>query len=452
MKFRNVIFVILMATELVFAARIRPAKFPIGFWPTGMPELNEQMVETWADAGFTLTYVHQNSPDKIKRVLDWAQKNGIQIIVDDSRSIAYDAGRKPLELELYKKQLISVIADYSNHPALFGIKIADEPSPTHNLASMVGKATKIFTELTPDIQPIINHHPWYPVSPYYHYKNFDEFTEDVHSVIIKNGAEIISYDCYAQLDYGSPQEGINLFFDSLYNYSNYAKKHNCDFWTIILATPHILYDVPSEDSIRWQFNCALAYGAKGIFYYTFYTPLCENFRCGPIDNTGRKTEKFDWLRRTHRRFQTLYGDLFLHLELLSVQQVGRVSGSTKAFEPDECVSAVYAGKGIGFFDIKQDPNHPFIISRFRDKNGSDFILIVNNSKTVPVHCVTRFAKKDSKIIRFEYGATAYKYKNTVRAKLKEAAGGIETDCWLASGQEVLYLIEDSNSLEKHQHE
>ena len=202
----------------------------------------------------------------------------------------------------------------------------------------------------------------------YNYQTFEEFIDDFFQM---EPARFLSYDCYSQtIPSGEPghDTGMEMFFNSLCMYGAAARWHGADLWNVILSTPHYEYTV-SEDIIRWQFNCTVAHGGKGVFYYTFYTPGTagiHNFRNGPIDEFGEHTEVFSWLKRTNRMFLETYGDLFLELELKKVAHAGRIYGSVPEFAPDDLILAVEANSRHGDDVIKE---HPFVVSRFSDHTG-----------------------------------------------------------------------------------
>lgn len=427
-----------LAGATAMAEKVKPARFPIGFWSTGTPTITGKMIDDWAEAGITLTYA---GGQNMKDVLDWAHKRDIQIIIEDSRSAAPRQYEKDEVPQDYLRQVQSLVADYGKHPAAFGFKISDEPDP-RNFRSVL-KCAKTASEVSENLHVVVNNFSWYRSGgKYYDYDNIQLYRDELLPTLAENGVDIVSYDCYWHMNPEEPGPGWELFFESLYNYGEFSRENGMDFWNICLATPHLYFKVSDEAAVRWQFNCSIAYGARGVFYYTFYTPATANFRNGPIDEFGYKTEKFDWLRRTHQRFLTLYRNLFLEIELKQVTQVGQVYGQVPVFEPDELITKVepiqYTLPGAH----KVDMDHPFIVSRFVGQCGEQYVMVVNNSIDKSIYCKIGFRNPAFRLFCYKpaYGSIPVpgpvEETGVVRHK-----DNCEVKVWLAPGQEILYRVE-----------
>jgi hypothetical protein len=75
----------------------------------------------------------------------------------------------------------------------------------------------------------------------------------------------------------------------------------------VLAMPHGPYRDPSEAELAWQVHHALAYGARGVSYFTYWTPPSDekwNNRYGLIEN-GRPTAHYFQVTRLNRDLQAL---------------------------------------------------------------------------------------------------------------------------------------------------
>ena len=121
-------FTLVFSGSLTAEEKVKPARFPIGFWPTGLPAITEAMMDDWAEAGITLTYACSNN---MKQVLDWADARGIQIILQDKRGEAPRQNEKDEVPPDYQQKVRSLVEEFGNHPAAFGFKISDEPSPSN---------------------------------------------------------------------------------------------------------------------------------------------------------------------------------------------------------------------------------------------------------------------------------------------------------------------------------
>lgn len=427
----------------------KPSRFPIGFWATGLniDTVTEAMTNDWKDAGFTLVHGPRfvytpERAEKMKRVLDWAHARGIEVVVADSRT------RSPNPLkdgtcvqkvtDDYRRAVQSAHAEYGSHPATFGYFINDEPEPT-NLGATC-ECSRIVREIAPDKQPFVNHFPWWPALHERHgHLTFEEFIDEF---IRRSSVRFLSYDCYVQaIPPGEPghDDGVASFFDSLSRYGAAARRNGMDLWNIVLSTPHFEYVVLSEDILRWQFNCTLAHGGKGIFYYTFYTPGTvglRNFRNGPIDEFGDRTEVFSWMKRVNRKFLETYGNLFLGLTLKKASHAGRTHGSVPAFEPDDLVLAIEA-RDLRGATVK---GHPFVVSRFSGPAEEQYVMVVNNSLERSVVSRITLRGVNLPVWSHEWPAgerpvAELQHPPVVKEKDHQAISS-----WLAPGQEILYRI------------
>ncbi|MCX6992086.1 MAG: hypothetical protein NT011_02970 [Kiritimatiellaeota bacterium] len=420
-----------------------PSRFPIGFWATGLnlDAISEDMTNDWKEAGFTLVHGPRfdHTPEraeKMKQVLNWAHERDIKVIIADSRTRAprpsKDSNRIQQVSEDYRRAVQSAHAEYGSHPATFGYFINDEPQPTNFRATC--ECSKIVRDIAPDKQPFINHYPWWStLHKDYNYLTFEEFIDDF---LRMSAVRFLSYDCYQQtIPAGEPGYawGMEMFFNSLYQYGATARRHGIDLWNIILSTPHLEYIVPSEDIIRWQFNCTIAHGGKGVFYYTFYTPGTADFRNGPINEFGERTEVFSWLKRTNRRFLETYGDLFLELELKKASHAGCTYGSVPAFEPDDLILAVEAKNIHGNGVIK---GHPFVVSRFSCPRGGQYVMVVNNSLERSARGRVILRGADLPVWSYEWPSG----ERPVDPVVVKEKNHLEISTCLAPGQEILYRI------------
>ena len=57
-------------------------------------------------------------------------------------------------------------------------------------------------------------------------------------------------------------------------------RHDVPFLLIVQAMPHGPYRDPTEAELAWQVHHALAFGARGISYFTYWTPVRRGRRHG----------------------------------------------------------------------------------------------------------------------------------------------------------------------------
>ena len=128
---------------------------------------------------------------------------------------------------------------------------------------------------------------------------------------------------------------------------------------------------PDEAEIFWQINVALAYGVKGIQYFTYWTPDNGDgikFGNALITRAGQRTALYNYSQRANDYLGAVGGQL-LPLVSEAVVHFGerRLPRGTTAFRPDAFVRAM-AGS-------------PAILSRFRNPTATNerYLLVTNRS-------------------------------------------------------------------------
>jgi hypothetical protein len=83
------------------------------------------------------------------------------------------------------------------------------------------------------------------------------------------------------------------------------------FWAVLQLTPHRNFRPLTEAELRWQANLALAYGASGIVWFTYWTPQPDdwNYRDGPITYEGEKTATYPLVAAVNREIGVIGREL-----------------------------------------------------------------------------------------------------------------------------------------------
>ncbi|NIK57854.1 hypothetical protein [Kribbella shirazensis] len=242
---------------------------------------------------------------------------------------------------------------YGPFSSLAGFNFYDEPGagwfPT------LAKALAISRELAPQLLPYIN---LFPSDDPAYYRSFVDVVKP----------SLISFDRYPLLSEG--REDANYF----HNWAivrDAALHGDIPSWVFIQTLAYHNHRVPTAAELLWQVNISLAYGAKGIQYFTYWTPEAargEGFGPALITVDGERTSRYyaakeintTWLHQVGRELKPLVSETVQH-----VNETPLPNG-TVGFTPTNLVSAV-AGS-------------PVVIGTFRarDTTSTDRWLLVAN--------------------------------------------------------------------------
>ncbi|MGD9518444.1 MAG: hypothetical protein AB7W28_02925, partial [Armatimonadota bacterium] len=405
-------------------------KFPISFWSyTHLREhsqyMTEEEVEEWADAGFTVPQSPSFDPvdpehkAHMLRLLDWAQARGMKLIICDPRchyrplKLGTD-GRAPEE---YTQGVRAAVADFGNHPATFGFHVGDEPGSEDKDAFFA--CYRAQKEAAPDLHPFANLLPYFPgIEARAGAENWPAYLDEY---VGESKADLISYDCYAQMNPG--QGGWNNYYENLRLYREAALRNGVPFWNTVLSVGHFRYRCPNLDEIRWQFNTTIASGAHGLLWFFYYMRQPHaNYRMSPVDELWDRTQTYYDIRRVQQNFHRHYGDLFTRIVATRVTFFPEPFGGGDKFTPNGLLSKV----------APDHADHPILIGEFVDLQGRRYVMIVNNSMADSVHVDVTFPGADARVFSWNWRGQEYEgaaYSGSGRQQRDEA--GLTIGHWLA---------------------
>jgi len=147
---------------------------------------------------------------------------------------------------------------------------------------------------------------------------------------------------------------------------------------------------PNEAEIRWQINVSLAYGAKGIQYFTYWTPAGTGFVGSLVSRNGALTPLYAYAKRANARLKVL-GKVLLPLTSESVVHANEspLPKGAKAFKADGYIKSV-SGSTV-------------ILGRFRDPAGGTerYLLVTNRSFANAAQTRLRLSDSVSKVLELD---------------------------------------------------
>jgi hypothetical protein len=208
----------------------------------------------------TMDGVH--NPD----MLDLAQAAGLRVLAMDRRigpiTLTVDAEYDPAVVE-------SIVADYKAHPALFGYGVRDEPPA--DLFGRLSEICRLFEKLDPAHPPLMDLFPGYARPQQLGTENYRDyvrkFVEEVDPVVLM-------YNHYPLKTNRTVDTGWHR---DLALFREESRKADIAFWVFAQCQGIRGYlRVPTREEIFWQAATALAYGARGIWWYRYWTAPPEN--------------------------------------------------------------------------------------------------------------------------------------------------------------------------------
>jgi hypothetical protein len=325
--------------------------FVLSFWcaPPAGEDINRRYAEV-AECGFNYA-MYPCSGRNSQAILDACQKNKLKYIVSDSRVLTYAPNDAA-----FKTNLDALISAYSQHPAYGGFLLVDEPD--HSMFAHLGAVHQYMLEKEPKSSPLINLLPNY--APEAAFGGTYEQYVDNFATTVK--PRMLCFDHYGLMSDGTLRP---IYFENLEVMRRQSLKHGIPFGFIFQLTAHGSYRDPTEEELRWQVNTGLAYGAKALFYFTYWTPTADPLfkdSVGIIDARGKRSPHYERVKRINKDINT-WAPTLMKLKSLSVYHIGELPSGTHGPVKDPLVRA--SGKGN------------FIISEFKHEDGSEWIMVMN---------------------------------------------------------------------------
>jgi hypothetical protein len=303
--------------------------------------------------------------------LDACHAAGLKAIVSDARTSGYDWTN--VDAEKARKQVTEVIEQVKSHPAVYGYYLRDEPSASF----FPGLATvsSVVKELHPGVWPYVNLFPNYAHVSQLGTPDYESYIEKFVEVC---QPPILSYDHYALYEGGGMGD---KYFANLESMRRVAQKHNLPFWNIVQTVGCLNFREVSYADLRFQVFTSLAYGARGIGYFKYFSAPVGNFRQGPIDHFGGKTATWDSLRNVNLQVEKLAPTL-LKLKSDRVYHFGEVPPGCTGPGKESLVAGI-AGK--------------MVVGDFTHEDGTRYVMIVNKDFAGSIVCGPQFRKAPSKL-------------------------------------------------------
>ena len=133
----------------------------------------------------------------------------------------------------------------------------------------------------------------------------DTYEEYVSRFLEQTGVDVLCFDRYPLMNPDVDER--DGYLENLGVIRRHALKANIPFWNFFNIIPYGRHFDPTEAQVAWQIYTSLAYGARGVLYFCYWTPRGEEFPKGGaiITPDGRPTRHYDQARRINARVKRL---------------------------------------------------------------------------------------------------------------------------------------------------
>ncbi len=370
--------------------------FPIMAWnwaPNDPAVLNKMKEAGLTVAGFV-------APS----TLDACHAAGLKAIVSDPRTSNYDWAGK-VDPIAASNNVFKLVQEVGQHPSVIGYYLRDEP-PASFFGGLAVVADLV-RQMAPGKWPYINLFPDYASNEQLAASGYADYVE---TFIAACKPPIVSYDNYSLMDDGSIR---NNYWSNLESVSAAARKHEIDFWNIVLATAHFNYRELSHADFRFQVYTTLAYGGRGISYFTYFAPQVGNYRMAPVDQFGNVTPNWHFMQNVNLQVQKLAPTL-LQLKWTGAYHFNPVPAGSKTAPADSMIAGVAGDNAL--------------VGEFMHRDGSRYVMIVNKDLHRSRPCAPSFRTPPGRLRQVS------PYTGALTAFEGEYV-------WMAPGQGVLLKVE-----------
>ena len=313
--------------------------------PWGWTPGDAQALKDIKDCGFNVAgFV---APEHVELV----RKAGLKCFVDDP-NVSCEMREVNMTDAEVEKRVARMTAKFRENPAVFGYYLIDEP--TAGLFANLARWATAVRKAHPKAVPYINLLPIGAQGP--DSKDYADYLGQYVKVL---RPAYISYDHYTLADDGSVRPSL---YQNLEIVRKVSLANSIPFWNIVLANSHFRYAEVTQGGLNLQVFATLAYGGRGISYFTYFAPLIGNYRNAAVDQFLHKTPTWDMLR---------FINLQLHQLLPTYTKLRSINVFHSQDAPEGCLG-MDSSKHLA-----EITGGSFLIGEFEAPDGTPFVLIVN---------------------------------------------------------------------------
>jgi hypothetical protein len=324
-------------------------EFIIGGWVG--PHQTEEQYRLYKEAGFNTLLDFPSGDENYTKTLSLAEKvGGLSVILNiDQKFLRY----KPEPFVPYER-IAKFVHEVKNNKQVAGYIIFDEPSAKD--ADLTIEALKHVRSLDSGRLTWVDFYP---------------YTAEglARSIMSKSKPAAISA-CYYPYNVKSDKGRLESMYPVLEFYRSLSLEHGVYLWQFVQSSAWIWRQdrsndmrMPTASEMRLQVYANLAYGAKGLWYYTYAMPRdVKDASAAILDSRNLPTPAYDSVRQLNREVLA-QGPLLMRLTSVDVMHVKPNHKGVKPFASNDVIANV-EGENL-------------LIGFFKDSAGVDYFMLVN---------------------------------------------------------------------------
>lgn len=244
---------------------------------------------------------------------------------------------------------------------------------------------------------------------------------------VSHAPDVLSFDHYPFRLSNGETILTEKYFDNLEIIRRQALYGDIPFWSYIqsVGISHEGIKVPERSELYFQVYTSLAYGAKGIIYFTYLTPNGTGFHGGLLATDGTPNPTYALARE-------------LNQEVLKLGPILQNTVSEAVYHTGEIPLGASQLPGDSFFQ-PQDGETPLVLGFFRDDNDSRYVMAVNRDTENERNITFNFPEKPGAVKEISKSSGL-----AVETDYHRASGTLTAD--FGAGEGRLYLVEEGENL------
>jgi len=384
---------------------IAPKQFAVMAW--GDSPSDADQLRGMKEAGLNISgFCRAEDLDRVKAA-------GLTCFINDPNLSGYTTNQLP-PVAIMRRDIAALKKQIGDNSAALGFFLHDEPSAS--VMARLGTLANLLREEMPDKWPYVNLFP-YRVSPAT--LGTSDYDSYVRMLVKTIGQPFLSYDNYSLVN----GEMLDSFYTNLEIIRRLSLETKTPFWNCVLANSHFNYMEPSDATFNLQVYSTMAYGGRGIQYFTYFAPQIGNYRLAAVDQFGNRTPTWDMLRRINNQIHAL-APVLIRLRSTGVYHYPDVPEQAQPLMASKLVESVEMTQRY----VRPPIAGRVLIGEFEDDQNRPYFLLVNKDLKNSFQFRVHLREANRKLIRIS------PYSG------EEEPFGREMD-WLAPGSGILLRLE-----------